>query len=712
MKLVLQATLSVGLLALCFATSPVRWCTRSPAEQAKCAKLQECFGSQPSANLPPFSCVMKSTHLDCIKAIANSEADATTLDGGHIFDAGLNPYNLKPIMAEVYHTDQGDHTSYYAVAVVKKGTVSSLADLKGKKFCSTGIGRSAGWVIPVGTLLAKGYLEWAGAETEPVEKAVARFTPAACVPGVKDEPNLCRLCAGKCTQNDPYSGYSGAFECLKSGGGDVAFVKDATVLALSPADKDQYELLCYDGTKRPIGEYQNCFLGRVPAHAVVARSVDGRADEIWALLSNAQEQFRTHQRAECQLLGTTDITGKDLLFKDSAVRLVQVPSLLDSKLYLRIEYYAAVQNLRRERNLPPAANKVVWCAVGKAEQTKCDLWSGLSRGAIDCAVADTTEDCIVKIVKGEADAISLDGGHIYTAGKCGLVPVLAEVYGDTTGVCNHPETPTTVKGYTAVAVVKKANAGITWNNLKGKKSCHTGVDRTAGWNIPMGLLYKKNNSTCDFGKFFSEGCAPGSPADSPLCKLCKGSGGEGSISDRYKCKPNSHEIYYGYNGAFRCLIEVGDVAFVKDSIVTDNTEGANKPAWVGSYQTSDFELLHPNGERCPVSEFQRCGLATVPTHGVVTRPEKAVIVRNVVLEQQRSFGNTGSRNDEMQMFQSQSKDCLFKDGTQCLAVPKENTYKTYLGQEYLDSVDGLKKCSPSELLKACTFTHDDSNVLQ
>lgn len=52
-----------------------------------------------------------------------------------------------------------------------------------------------------------------------------------------------------------------------------------------------------------------------------------------------------------------------------------------------------------------------------------------------------------------------------------------------------------------MAVVKKSSGpDLNWNNLKGKKSCHTAVDRTAGWNIPMGLLYNKINS-CKFGEW-------------------------------------------------------------------------------------------------------------------------------------------------------------------------------------------------------------------
>lgn len=39
-----------------------------------------------------------------------------------------------------------------------------------------------------------------------------------------------------------------------------------------------------------------------------------------------------------------------------------------------------------------------------------------------------------------------------------------------------------------MAVVKKGS-GFQLNELQGKKSCHTGLGRSAGWNIPMGLLY-------------------------------------------------------------------------------------------------------------------------------------------------------------------------------------------------------------------------------
>ena len=47
-----------------------------------------------------------------------------------------------------------------------------------------------------------------------------------------------------------------------------------------------------------------------------------------------------------------------------------------------------------------------------------------------------------------------------------------------------------------------------------------------------------------------------------LCGLCAGQGAN-------KCARNSRELYYGYEGAFKCLKDgVGDVAFIKQSILT------------------------------------------------------------------------------------------------------------------------------------------------
>ena len=53
-----------------------------------------------------------------------------------------------------------------------------------------------------------------------------------------------------------------------------------------------------------------------------------------------------------------------------------------------------------------------------------------------------------------------------------------------------------------MAVVKKGT-GVTWATLKGKRSCHTGLGKTAGWNIPMGHIYKATGN-CNFGKLCGE----------------------------------------------------------------------------------------------------------------------------------------------------------------------------------------------------------------
>ncbi|KFV98760.1 Ovotransferrin, partial [Fulmarus glacialis] len=663
--------------ALCFAAPPktsIRWCTISSAEENKCHSLRDHMQQESVA----LNCLQKATYLDCIKAISNNEADAISLDGGHVFEAGLAPYKLKPIAAEVYEQSGGSTTNYYAVAVVKKGTDITINNLQGKTSCHTGLGRSAGWNIPIGTLLHRGDIKWDGKESASIEQGEVG----------NGEINGLVLSQGWC--------------CLKDGKGDVAFVKHTTVQENAPDEKDEYELLCLDGSRQPVDNYRACHWARVPAHAVVARD-DSKVDDIWSFLSKAQEKFGMGTTSSFQLFGPPgkkDPGLKDLLFKDSAVQLKRIPPLMDSQLYLGFEYYSAIQSLQKDQlNSNRRENKTRWCAVGKNEKSKCDLWSVMSNGDVECTVADNTDDCIIKIMKGEADAISLDGGFVYTAGVCGLVPVMGERYEDDSQCDKAEGEPAS---YFAVAVVKKSDRDITWNNLQGKKSCHTAVGRTAGWNIPMGLIHNRTGN-CNFEEYFSEGCAPGSPPNSRLCQLCKGSG----RVLQEKCVASSHEKYYGYTGAFRCLVEQGDVAFIKHSTVEENTDGKNKEDWAKNLKMDQFELLCTDERRANIMAFRECHLAKVPTHAVITRPEKAKKVRELLEIQERRFGTKGTEKDRFQMFESQTKDLLFKDLTKCLVKLRDGiTYKEFLGDQYYASVASLNTCNPSDLLQMCTFLMD------
>ncbi|XP_047419393.1 serotransferrin-like [Sciurus carolinensis] len=692
MRLAVGALLACAVLGLCLAVpeKTVRWCAVSDHEANKCVSFRDNMKKVLPADGLRVACVKKTSYLDCIKAIAANEADAVTLDAGLVYEAGLTPNNLKPVAAEFYGTQDNPQTFYYAVALVKKGSGFQLNQLQGKKSCHTGLGRSAGWNIPIGFLYCD-----LPEPRKPLEKAVASFFSGSCVPCADGSsfPQLCQLCPGcGCSSAQPYFGYSGAFKCLKEDAGEVAFVKHLTIFENleQKADRDQYELLCPDNTRKSVDEYETCYLARVPSHAVVARSVGGKEDLIWELLSQAQEHFGKGKSGDFQLFSSPH--GKNLLFKDSALGFLRVPPRMDFRLYLGYKYVTAVRNLREgicPESPTDECKTIKWCALSHHERLKCDEWSINSGGQIVCESAETTEECIAKIMNGEADAMSLDGGHVYVAGQCGLVPVLAENYQST-------DCKTSLEqGYYAVAVVKKSDTDITWNTLKGKKSCHTAVGRTAGWNIPMGLLYSRINH-CRFDEFFSQGCAPGYEKNSSLCKLCIGP---------QVCVPNNKETYYGYTGAFRCLVEKGDVAFVNHWTVEQNTGGRNPEAWAKNLKESDFELLCPDGTRKAVSEAKNCHLARAPNHAVVSRKDKAACVSKLLLGQEGEFGaQVSDCSKKFCLFSSETRDLLFRDDTKCLVkLPDDTTYEKYLGAEYVTAVRNVKKCSTSELLEACTF---------
>ncbi|XP_012281642.1 melanotransferrin isoform X2 [Orussus abietinus] len=213
----------------------------------------------------------------------------TTLDAGEVFIAGRY-HSLIPIMQEIYESGVNYQ---YAVAVIKKGSlkdVESLYDLRGRKACFAGVGTLAGWVLPIHMLMRDGGMEVIDCNNH-VKSTINFFGPSCAVNSLIDKYNplgdnsdqLCKLCigkipGGKCTNVDPYSGYEGAFRCLLEAG-EIAFLVHTTVTEMTSTNfdlnsvtKDQFELLCRDGSRKSVDDYRNCNWGNVPSVAVVTSS--------------------------------------------------------------------------------------------------------------------------------------------------------------------------------------------------------------------------------------------------------------------------------------------------------------------------------------------------------------------------------------------------------------------------------------------------------
>ena len=140
-----------------------------------------------------------------IVAVTTGDATAAFLDGGAAW-IGWQKLGLEVIAAD----QNGDgRTSYTAVAwVLVDSDINSVENLRGKVSCHTGELKSAGMLMPMGYLIANGYID------------------ASDVPD--DVSSIKVLREQFFTNPQVGGGYKGAFQCLSEGRGGVAFVKDTT----------------------------------------------------------------------------------------------------------------------------------------------------------------------------------------------------------------------------------------------------------------------------------------------------------------------------------------------------------------------------------------------------------------------------------------------------------------------------------------------------
>uniref|UniRef100_A0AAY4AAX1 Serotransferrin n=1 Tax=Denticeps clupeoides TaxID=299321 RepID=A0AAY4AAX1_9TELE len=698
----------------------MRWCTMSDSEQRKCADLAKALVAVlPASAVSAFarlSCVRAHSTADCISKIRANRADLVALDAGEIYTA-VKLFGLTAIAKETY----SDGSCVLAVAVVKNTSAGmDLRSLRGHQSCHSGMRWTAGWSLPIGHLLSRNYLQWA--EEQPLSQAVSDFFSASCVPGAGSQtPSLCSLCRGErsyvrhqnayceTSQSEPFYHNQGALRCLYMEAGDVAFVDHK---ALENHEKGEYMLLCTDGSQAPLSEYRKCNLGRGPGGGVVTRTNHRKIAR--KFLSAAQMAFglRGRWRQRFQLFDSRSYSSSDLLFRDVTEKLVILPDDHDVSHVLGLDYVALLKGLGHEGS--SLEDSVVrWCCISHAEQKKCEAWAlSIKSDPLVCVRASSMSDCIRKIKKDEVDAASLDATHAFIAGKCGLVPVATEHYGEKCHPVHgtvHSDTGDWPSVF-GVAVVRRSSKNVFLGNLGGRRSCHGHMYSPAGWLLPIRHSLSQEyqgNSSCNPNKAYSEvfwkGCLPGSQGS--LCKVCIG-GTEEAASKR--CSDNHNERYYGNMGALRCLVgdhsgkSYGDVAFLEHHNLENNILQLNFTGWAAGWRASDLELLCEGGNREPLSEWKNCNLGAVPPNVVMTRPVLTARIYDFLMKSQETLA--AYPVSEFRLFDSKEygeSDLLFKDATQCLLHSSHLDYRTILGEEFYAQAEAIFNCTHSDIVEFC-----------
>nr|XP_060640846.1 serotransferrin-1-like [Anolis sagrei ordinatus] len=703
------ALLLLPFLLLSSAGKKVRWCTLSDAEQRKCSELSRALlsASAPSA-LSAFtrmSCIRVHNTRDCIDKIRANKADVVSLDAGDVYSA-VKVYGLTIAAKESFNPER---SCVFSVAVTRKGTLD-IKGLKGSRSCHSGARWTSGWNLPLGFLLAQNDLLWD--RGQPLSRAVSEYFNASCVPGVGlSSPELCALCQGQrsylrdrnyfCETNggEPFFDSEGAFRCLRSGIGEVAFLDHLAVLNATESDLDEYELLCPDGSTAPLTASATCHLGRGPGWALLTRKdfrkVAGR------FITLAQQLFGAEgkEKARFELFSSAPFRGKDLLFRDATRRLRLVrDEEEDITQVLGLDYISLLQGLGHEG--PSLAESLVrWCCISDAELHKCEEWAlNVQSDPLVCIQADSMSGCIEKIKRNEADAVRLDATHSYFADICRLVPVAVEDYGPT---------------FAVVLARKKGFGALGLQGLRGRRSCHGYKFSPAGWALPSRHIFldasENGTSTpCNlstaYQAFFWKGCMPGQDGG-PLCRVCLGAEAEGAGKGPSHCAANHGERYYGNRGALRCLLgdsngrHYGDVAFVENHDLLQNIEYESRHSGGGALDSvlSSFVLLCPNGTQATIMDGAQCNLGHVPPGIIVSRPIASTKIHRFL----QKFQDLGT---SFQLFQSQNyggSDLLFKDNTKRLLSAVNGNFRAIIGEPFFKMAESIFTCTKAGILDFC-----------
>ncbi|CAK1555445.1 unnamed protein product [Leptosia nina] len=251
-----------------------------------------------------------------------------------------------------------------------------------------------------------------------------------------------------------------------------------------------------------------------------------------------------------------------------------------------------------------------------------------SKALLECIPARDRIECLSYIQQRQADLVPVDPEDMYVASK---IPnqdfVVFQEY-------RTDEEPDAEFRYEAVIVVHKDLNINNLDQLKGLKSCHTGVNRNVGYKIPLTMLMKrdifprmtdrtispKENELRALSTFFKKSCIVGTWSPDPktnsawkaqysqLCAMCEHPG---------KC--DYPDNFSGYEGALRCLAHNGgEVAFTKVIYVRKffGLPVGTTPASQSPENPDEFAYLCVDGSKVSVRE-KPCSWAARPWQGLL-----------------------------------------------------------------------------------------------
>ncbi|KAJ2940561.1 hypothetical protein O0L34_g6500 [Tuta absoluta] len=315
-------------------------CVTSDPEMDKCVKMR--IALKAAFLSPTLVCWRGHSARHCERCIQENTCDFALFDAADMIHASYK-HRLVPFMQEVYSS--GD-SWYYAVAVAKEQDPDTdLTYLRGKNTCHTGLGHAAGWVYPLAYLISNGWIRPYSCDGA---HAAAEYFSKSCAPGALSSEyvdsdtvphdNLCHLCHGasyrRCRRDasEDYYGHVGALRCMVEGGGDVAFVRHTAPAEVSGGRRrewwardllpDDLQLLCTDGTRAKMHEYQHCNLGKVPGSVLMGRANHTELDTFSNLMVYAQQYYGAAVYDEFSFsMFYSAAPYADLIFSDAAVRL-------------------------------------------------------------------------------------------------------------------------------------------------------------------------------------------------------------------------------------------------------------------------------------------------------------------------------------------------------------------------------------------------------